>query len=62
MLFSSSFQLSGEVKNKIFVSLQKGYGIELRKNSQNRLITDAWDSLQRSVSRVCFNLTLMDIL
>jgi len=31
-------------------TLKEHYGVDLRKNSENRLITDAWDSMQRSVS------------
>ncbi|XP_060605341.1 tetraspanin-18-like isoform X1 [Ruditapes philippinarum] len=42
-------ELTGQVKDNIVNTLSKGYGIDLRKNSQNRLITDAWDSLQRSL-------------
>ncbi|KAL4235781.1 Tetraspanin-18 [Mactra antiquata] len=42
-------ELTGNIKENISKSLAKGYGVDLRKNSQNRLITDAWDSLQRSL-------------
>lgn len=42
-------QLSGHVKENIQTTLSGRYGIDLRKNSQNQLITDAWDSLQRSL-------------
>ena len=49
-LSSVTFQLSHEIKDRLFTSLTLHYGVELRSSSENRLITDAWDSMQRSVS------------
>ncbi|WAR24804.1 CD82-like protein, partial [Mya arenaria] len=37
------------VKDTISNTLQTSYGVDLRKNSTNRLITDAWDSVQRGL-------------
>ncbi|XP_060587437.1 CD151 antigen-like [Ruditapes philippinarum] len=41
-------ELTGQAKDKLVNTLSKRYGTDLKENVQNRLITDAWDSLQRS--------------
>ena len=44
------FQLSDKIKERLFNTVTTQYGVDLRSSSENRLITDAWDSMQRSVS------------
>ncbi|KAK3592095.1 hypothetical protein CHS0354_019355 [Potamilus streckersoni] len=39
--------LTEKVKENFIHTLTKNYGVDTRKSSQNRLITDAWDSMQR---------------
>lgn len=41
--------LATNIKDHVFETLKNNYGVDLRKNSDNRLITDAWDSMQRSL-------------
>ncbi|KAH3693679.1 hypothetical protein DPMN_081119 [Dreissena polymorpha] len=43
-----SLGMTVAMKNDMQETLSYKYGVDLRKNSENRLITDAWDSLQRS--------------
>jgi len=42
-------QISVDLKEKFRTTIQVQYGYETRTNTENRLVTDAWDSLQRKV-------------
>lgn len=49
-LISFVLQISEDIKTKLESTLQTQYGQDVRGNTTNRLITDAWDSMQRKVS------------
>lgn len=42
-------KLSDQIKDHLVHTVTKQYGVDLRSSSENRLITDAWDSMQRSL-------------
>lgn len=50
MSFLCDCQISEDIKTKLEYTLQTQYGQDVRGNTTNRLITDAWDSMQRKVS------------
>lgn len=37
------------VKKRFETSIIYSYGVDIQKNTTNMLITDAWDSMQKSV-------------
>jgi len=43
------FQITLNLEKRFENTLQQNYGVDLIKNSENRLITDAWDAMQRTV-------------
>ena len=47
--FCHIFQITVEIKDKMKASVKYQYGNKIRTNSTNRMITDAWDSMQRKV-------------
>ncbi|XP_078318984.1 uncharacterized protein LOC111121175 isoform X7 [Crassostrea virginica] len=50
MAFLFREKISEDIKTKLESTLQTQYGQDVRGNTTNRLITDAWDSMQRKVS------------
>lgn len=42
-------KISANLQERFKATLQDQYGIDLIKNSENRLITDAWDAMQRTL-------------
>lgn len=42
-------ELSDKIKERLVYTVTKQYGVDLRSSGENRLITDAWDSMQRSL-------------
>lgn len=42
-------ELSDSIQARLVYTVTKQYGVDLRSSSENRLITDAWDSMQRSL-------------
>lgn len=50
MMFLCDRQITEDIKSKLEYTLQTQYGQDVRGNTTNRLITDAWDSMQRKVS------------
>jgi hypothetical protein len=58
VIFPYCSQLQNGLKTALKQTLSNHYGMDVTKNSQNRLITDGWDSMQQAVSvcmcvRVC---------
>ncbi|XP_048764349.1 tetraspanin-18-like isoform X3 [Ostrea edulis] len=47
MAFLFRENISEDIKKKLEYTLENQYGREIRANTTNRLITDAWDSMQR---------------
>jgi hypothetical protein len=43
------FQITLNLETRFKTTIQENYGVDLMKNSENRLITDAWDAMQRTV-------------
>ncbi|XP_069127011.1 tetraspanin-18B-like isoform X1 [Argopecten irradians] len=41
--------MTSDFKEKLVVTIEKQYGYEIRTNTHNRLVTDAWDSIQRKL-------------
>lgn len=39
-----------DFKEKLVETIEKQYGFEVRTDTHNRLVTDAWDSIQRKVT------------
>ena len=50
-IFSFMFkdQITANIKEKMILSVKYQYGYKTRTNSTNRMITDAWDSMQRKL-------------
>ena len=42
-------QIEEGIKKRFETTIIKQYGVDVTRNSTNKLITDAWDSMQRSV-------------
>jgi hypothetical protein len=42
-------QCTLNLETRFKTTIQENYGVDLMKNSENRLITDAWDAMQRTV-------------
>ncbi|XP_022318036.2 tetraspanin-18-like isoform X4 [Crassostrea virginica] len=49
MAFLFREKISEDIKTKLESTLQTQYGQDVRGNTTNRLITDAWDSMQRKL-------------
>ncbi|XP_056019988.1 tetraspanin-18-like isoform X8 [Ostrea edulis] len=49
MAFLFRENISEDIKKKLEYTLENQYGREIRANTTNRLITDAWDSMQRKL-------------
>ena len=47
--FVPCFQLEEDVSEYFKKTLILNYGVDVDKNTTNRLITDAWDAMQRQV-------------
>ena len=47
IIFRKKITLNLETRFK--TTIQENYGVDLMKNSENRLITDAWDAMQRTL-------------
>lgn len=45
-----SSQITEGIKKKFETTIMFNYGNDIQRNSTNKLITDAWDSMQSSVS------------
>jgi hypothetical protein len=43
------FQITLNLETRFKDTIKENYGVDLMKNSENRLITDAWDAMQRTV-------------
>ncbi|XP_063433984.1 tetraspanin-18B-like isoform X2 [Mytilus trossulus] len=49
LAFTFKATLRADMSTKMIKSIQQQYGNDVRSNSTNRLITDAWDSMQRKL-------------